>query len=75
MIFKNPMDAKTFTLKVFDMVDSTGINYMDAIMKVATDNNINEERLPSLITPSLKEKLRVIAEDMNMLKRSRKLPV
>lgn len=75
MIFKNPIDAKTFTLKVFDMVDSTGINYMDAIMKVAADNNINEERLPSLITPSLKEKLRVIAEDMNMLKRSRKLPV
>lgn len=75
MMFKNHIDAKTFTEQVESLVQDKGLDLFEAIFYVAEKNNIGEERIPSLIVGQLKNKLRAHGENKNMLKRNGRLPI
>jgi hypothetical protein len=75
MIFKDQIDAKSFTEKVEQLVMNKGLDYFSAIFHLAELHNISEERIPQLITGQLKDKLRAFGENRNMLKKHGKLPI
>lgn len=75
MIFKDKMDAKTFTEQVELLVTENNMDYFEAIFFLAEKNQIGEERIPHLITGQLKDKLRAFGENRNMLKKHGKLPI
>lgn len=51
------------------------IGYMEMIMEYCENNNIDTSAMTGLISSSLKEKIRAEAEEMNLLKKSSKLPL
>ena len=48
---------------------------MDAIIDYCYHNSVDIENIGNLVTPSLKEKIQLEAEDANMMKPRGRLPV
>lgn len=52
-----------------------GIGCFEALLEYCEERNIEPVAVASFITSSLKEKIRAEAEEMNLLKKSGKLPL
>lgn len=70
--FRSPNE---FSLYIEDQVRVHKISYMEAVIAYCNDQDIDVERIAGLISPALKDKIQVEAEDQNMIKRSGKLPI
>ena len=64
------MNSKKFALTIESMVKEKRISYMDAILKFCEDNEIDPSSVGSLINKSLKEKIQLEAEKLNLIEKS-----
>ena len=64
------MNSKKFALTIESIVKEKGISYMDAILKFCEDNEIDPSSVGSLINKSLKEKIQLEAEKLNLIEKS-----
>jgi len=70
--FRSPTE---FSLHIEERVSKERIGYMDAIIDYCYHNSVDIENIGNLVTPSLKEKIQLEAEDANMMRPKGKLPV
>ena len=64
------MNSKKFALTIESIVKDKRISYMDAILKFCEDNEIDPSSVGSLINKSLKEKIQLEAEKLNLIEKS-----
>ena len=71
------MNSKEFSLNIENIVKEKRISYMDAIVWYCEQNDIDTGTISSLVSKSLKEKIKLEATDKRMLKFSKggQLPV
>ena len=71
------MNSKEFSLNIESIVKEKRITYMDAIVDYCESNDIDLSTVKSIINKSLKEKIKIEAQERNMVKfpRSGKLPL
>ena len=70
--FRSPTE---FSLHIEERVLKERIGYMDAIIDYCYHNSVDIENIGNLVTPSLKEKIQLEAEEANMMRPKGKLPV
>ena len=70
--FRSPTE---FSLYIEDRVSKERLGYMDAIIDYCYHNSVDIENIGNLVTPSLKEKIQLEAEEANMMRPKGKLPV
>lgn len=70
--FRSPTE---FSLYIEERVVRERIGYMDAIIDYCLTNDVEIDNVGNLVTPALKEKIQLEAEDANMMKPRGKLPV
>ena len=64
------MNSKKFALTIESMVKEKRISYMDAILKFCEENDIDPSSVGSLINKSLKEKIQLEAEKLDLIEKS-----
>ena len=64
------MNSKKFALTIESIVKGKRISYMDAILKFCEENDIDPSSVGSLINKSLKEKIQLEAEKLNLIEKS-----
>ncbi len=64
------MNSKKFALTIESIVKEKRISYMDAILKFCEENDIDPSSVGSLINKSLKEKIQLEAEKLNLIEKS-----
>ena len=64
------MNSKKFALTIEAILKEKKIPYMDAILKFCEDNEIDPSSVGSLINKSLKEKIQLEAEKLNLIEKS-----
>lgn len=69
--FRSPNE---FSLYIEEKVVKEKIGYMDAIISYCTEVDIEIESISKLINQSLKDKIRVEAEEFNYIKKQARLP-
>ena len=71
------MNSKEFSLKIESIVREKHISYMDAVVWFCEQNEIDTGTVSSMINKSLKEKIKIEAQEKNMVKfpKSGKLPL
>ena len=71
------LDQNKFTQDVEQLVLTTDLNYIEALVSYCEDNNIEFESVGKLISKPLKDKLKAEATELNYLKRTSrsKLPL
>ena len=62
------MNSKEFSLLIEGIVKEKRISYMDAIVDYCEKNDIDLGTVKSIINKSLKEKIKLEATDLKMLK-------
>jgi len=70
--FRSPTE---FSLYIEERVSKERLGYMDAIIDYCYHNSVDIENIGNLVTPSLKEKIQLEAEESNMMRPKGKLPV
>jgi hypothetical protein len=70
--FRSPNE---FSLYIEEQVRTMRIPYIEAIINYCNEQDIDVERVAGLISPALRDKIQVEAEDQNMIRRSGKLPL
>ena len=65
------MNSKEFSLMIEGMVRKKRCSYMDAIVLYCDENEIDISTVKSMVSKSLKEKIKAEAERLNMLKSKR----
>ena len=73
IITKQFKNSTEFSLFIEEEVSKSNISYMDCVLNYCQENDIDPESLKSLINQSLKDKIRVEAESLNMIKKQGKL--
>ena len=61
-----------FAEDIENLVLSTGMNYIDAIVQYCSDNDIEIESVNKLVNKPLKEKIRYLATELNYMKKTSK---
>ena len=61
------MNSKEFSLKIESIVKEKRISYMDAVVWYCEQNDIDTGTVSSLVSKSLKEKIKVEAVDLRLL--------
>ena len=74
-ITKRFRSSSEFSLYIEERVVKERLGYMDAIIDYCTTNDVEIDNIGSLVTPSLKEKIQLEAEEANMMKPRGKLPI
>jgi len=71
------MNSKEFSLKIESIVREKRITYMDAVVWYCEQNEIDTGTVSSMINKSLKEKIKIEAQEKNMVKfpKTGKLPL
>ena len=64
------MNSKKFGLIIEGIVKEKRIGYMDAVLNYCEDNDIDTATIGPLINKSLKEKLQLEAEKLNLIEKS-----
>ena len=64
------MNSKKFALTIESIVKEKRISYMDAILKFCEENDIDPSSVGSHINKSLKEKIQLEAEKLNLIEKS-----
>lgn len=62
--------AAEFSKKVESLVWQEDISYMEALSTLAEEGNYEPERVAKMVTPDLKAKLQLEAEDLSLIKRT-----
>tara|TARA_B100001778_G_scaffold275853_1_gene238981 strand:- start:193 stop:408 length:216 start_codon:yes stop_codon:yes gene_type:complete len=62
------MTSKEFSLKIENIVKEKKISYMDAVVWYCEQNEIDTGTVSNLISKSLKEKIKLEATNLKMLK-------
>ena len=62
-------------LKIEEVVQRTKISYMDAVLEYATSSGLEPEAMAKMLNQSIKDKIEVEAQNLNMLKKTAKLPI
>jgi hypothetical protein len=78
LIDKKFYNSRTFAEEIENIVkDNIDMKYVDAIVYFCEKNNIDIESIPKLISKPLKERLKVEAMELHLLKRTShaKLPI
>ena len=68
------MNSKEFSLKIESIVKQKRISYMDAILEFCKEADVDPGTIGKLVSKSLKEKLKVEALDLKLLKGSNSAP-
>lgn len=68
-------EIKEFSLMIEEMAKENEIGFMDAILHHCGETGLEIEIAASLISASLKSKIREEAQEFNMLKKTSKLPI
>ena len=68
------MNSKEFSLKIESIVRQKRISYMDAILEFCKETDVDPGTIGKLVSKSLKEKLKVEALDLKLLKGSNSAP-
>ena len=66
---------KVFSLEIEKIAKEKEITHMDAVLLFCKDNNIEPEKVSSLITKGLKEKIEANARELNFLPKVASLPI
>ena len=66
---------KIFSLKIESIVKEKELTHMDAVLFFCSQNNIEPDKVSTLITKALKEKIEANARELNYLPRRAKLPI
>ncbi len=66
------VSKEKFAQDIENLVLSTKMNYIDAIVQYCEDNDIEIESVNKLISKPLKEKLRFVATELNYMKKTSK---
>ena len=64
------MNSKKFGLIIEEIVKTKKISYMDAVIKYCDENEIDTSTVGNLINKSLKEKIQIEAENLNLIHKS-----
>ena len=66
------LDQNKFTTDIEQLVLTTELNYIEALVSYCEENNIEFESVGKLIAKPLKDKLKAEAAELNYLKRTSK---
>jgi len=72
------MNSKEFSLIIEALRKDKRCSYMDAVVLYCEENEIDPSTVGSMINKSLKEKIKIEAQELNLLKdksKSGKLPI
>ena len=70
------MNAKQFSLKIEEIKRNNGdMSYMDAILHYCDENKIDPAEVGRYISKSLKEKITIEAQGLNLTEKGGKLPL
>jgi|TARA_Y100000310_G_C20385549_1_gene670244 hypothetical protein len=72
MIFEDP---SKFISEIENYVKENGGPYMDAVLEIAEQNNIEPEAAAKFLTKPIIEKIRIEGESINMLPKGARLPI
>jgi Phage late-transcription coactivator len=77
MNIANVKSSADFVKEIDKLVINKGLTFFDAVMFYCESNNIEVETAASLVKQStvLKARLQVEAENLNLIKRSARLPI
>ena len=73
VITKQFRNANDFSLFIEEKARNSKLNYLDIVLDYCKENDIDPESLKTLINPQLKDKIRIDAEESNLMKRRGKL--
>ena len=62
-------------LKIEEIVKEKKLSYMEAVLHYAETSEIEPEAMAKMLNQSVKDKIEVEAQGLNMLKRTAKLPI
>lgn len=62
-------NMSTFSSDVESLVKMGHVSYIDAIVTICKDKNIEEVVVPALLSPDLKSKLAEECEDLNLIEK------
>jgi hypothetical protein len=71
----NFMNKKKFTKMTEDAVRQKSMSYMDAVVYLCEENNLEIEDVKKYIATSIKEKIEVEAMNLNFLEKGEALPL
>ncbi len=70
------MNAKQFSLKIEEIKRNNGdMSYMDAILHYCDENKIDPAEVGKYISKSLKEKITIEAQGLNLIEKGGTLPL
>lgn len=72
-ITKQFRNANEFSLFIEDKARNSKLTYLDIVLDYCKENDIDPDSLKSLINQQLKDKIRIDAEESNLMKRRGKL--
>ena len=62
-------------LTIEEIVKNTELSYMEAVLDYAKKSEIEPEAMAKMLNQSIKDKIEVEAQSLNMLKKTSKLPL
>ena len=62
-------------LTIEQIVKDTELSYMEAVLDYAKNSEIEPEAMAKMLNQSIKDKIEVEAQNLNMLKKTSKLPI
>ena len=75
MIEENIMTKKRFSKLVEDIRSEFKLSYMDSVLKICEDRELDPADVYKLISPIIKDKIEAEAIQLNMIKGGNTLPV
>lgn len=64
--FKNSTE---FSLFIEEQIIGTGLSYLEMLVDYCDTNNVEHSAIKSLISPSLREKIRLEAEELSLMRK------
>jgi hypothetical protein len=74
-IMNDLQTPKIFSLKIESIVKEKDLTHMEAVLFFCSKHNIEPDKVSTLITKALKEKIEADARELNFLPRRAKLPI
>lgn len=69
------LTKKKFTLMIEDLVKDKRMSYMDAVLQICSEREIDPLDVGSLISPAIKDKIHAEAITSHMMKGGNQLPL